>query len=46
MGYEPGGGEEVPVGLSEAERQSILNDLDSGRIDAKTAMRMLQERGG
>lgn len=45
MGYEPGG-EELPTGLSESERQSILEELDAGRIDAETAMRLLQERGG
>jgi hypothetical protein len=45
MGYEPGGGDETPVGLSEAERQGILEQLDAGSIDAQTAMRLLQERG-
>ncbi len=45
MGYEPGG-EELAPGLSESERQSILEELDAGRIDAETAMRLLQERGG
>ncbi len=44
LGYEPGG--EEPVGLSPDERQSILEDLNAGRIDAETAMRLLQERGG
>jgi hypothetical protein len=45
LGYEPGGGDE-PAGLSDEERQNILTDLDSGRIDAQTAMRLLRERGG
>ena len=45
LGYEPGGGEE-PSGLSEDERQGILEDLDAGRITAENAMRLLQERGG
>jgi len=45
LGYEPGGGEE-PAGLSPDERQSILEDLNIGRITADTAMRLLQERGG
>jgi hypothetical protein len=44
LGYEPGG--EEPAGLSPDERQSILEDLNAGRIDAETAMRLLQERGG
>jgi hypothetical protein len=42
LGYEPGGGEE-PVGLSDEERQRILEDLDSGRISAAEAMRLLKE---
>lgn len=42
LGYEPGGGEE-PAGLSEEERQRILEDLDAGRINAEDAMRMLRE---
>ena len=45
LGFEPGGGEEL-AGLSEEERQGILEDLDAGRITAEKAMRMLQERGG
>jgi hypothetical protein len=45
LGYEPGGGEE-PAGLSPDERQGILEDLNTGRITAETAMRLLQERGG
>jgi len=42
LGYEPGGGEES-IGLSEQERQQILEDLDAGRIDADEAMRLLKE---
>jgi hypothetical protein len=45
LGYEPGGADE-PTGLSEGDRQSILEELDSGRIGAEEAMRMLKERGG
>jgi len=41
LGYEPGG--EEPVGMSEADRQRILEDLDQGRITAEEAMRLLQE---
>jgi hypothetical protein len=41
LGYEPGG--EEPGGLSEVERQTILEDLDQGRISAEEAMRLLQE---
>jgi hypothetical protein len=42
LGYEPGGGEEA-VGLTNEGRQRILEDLDSGRINAEDAMRMLTE---
>lgn len=42
LGYEPGGGEETP-GLSEQERQRILEDLDKGLISAEKAMRLLKE---
>jgi hypothetical protein len=41
LGYEPGAGDET--GLSEEERQRILEDLDSGRIGAEEAMRLLKE---
>ncbi len=44
MGFEPGG-EEEPAGLSDAERQSILEDLDAGRITAEQAMQYLKEKG-
>ena len=45
LGYEPGSADD-PGGLSDAERQSILDDLDQGRISAETALSMLKERGG
>jgi hypothetical protein len=45
LGYEPGSGEESG-GLSDEERQGILDDLDKGHITAKQAMALLQERGG
>jgi hypothetical protein len=40
MGYEPGA-DQAP-GLSQADRHRILEDLDEGRIDAETAMRLLR----
>jgi hypothetical protein len=42
LGYEPGG-EEPITGLSDAQRQRILEDLDQGQISAAEAMRLLQE---
>lgn len=42
LGYEPGGVDE-PAGLTNEDRQRILEDLDQGRISADHAMRMLQE---
>jgi hypothetical protein len=45
LGYEPGSGEEATA-LSDEDRQGILEDLDKGRITAKQAMSLLQERGG
>jgi hypothetical protein len=45
LGYEPGGAEE-PAGLTDEERQSILEDLDKGLITADKAMLLLKERGG
>jgi hypothetical protein len=42
LGYEPGSGDETP-GLSDQERQRILEDLDAGRIGADEAMRLLKE---
>jgi len=41
MGYEPGG--EEAAGLSEDQRQAILEDLDQGRIVYDEAMRLLRE---
>jgi hypothetical protein len=45
MGYEPGGGDET-VGLTEVERQGILEELDKGEISVEKAMLLLQEKGG
>lgn len=45
LGYEPGGGDEPP-GLSDEERQRILENLDKGMISADKAMELLKERGG
>jgi len=42
LGYEPSAAEE-PAGLSEADRQRILEDLDRGVINADEAMRLLKE---
>lgn len=42
LGYEPGGGEEEE-GLSEEERQQILEQLDAGTISAEQAMELLRE---
>jgi hypothetical protein len=42
LGYEPGGIEE-PTGLTEQERQRILEDLDKGVISAEEAMSLLKE---
>jgi hypothetical protein len=41
LGYEPGG--EEPSGLTDAERQRILEELDKGLISAEDAMRMIKE---
>jgi hypothetical protein len=41
LGYEPGG--EEAAGLSEEQRQAILEDLDQGRIGYEDAMRLLRE---
>jgi hypothetical protein len=43
LGYEPGGVEETPGGLSDEERQRILEDLDKGVISAEKAMLLLKE---
>jgi len=42
LGFEPGANDE-PVGLSEQDRQRILEDLDTGKISAEEAMRLLKE---
>jgi len=41
MGYEPGVVDEV--GLSEEERQQILEELDKGNLSAEEAMDLLRE---
>ena len=41
LGYEPGG--EELFGISDEERQRILEDLDAGKISAEEAMHLLQE---
>ncbi len=43
LGYEPGGEEEISE-LSEEERQSILEDLDSGKINYEDAMKQLKDK--
>lgn len=42
LGYEPGANDE-PGGLSEQDRQAILEDLNLGKIGAEEAMRLLRE---
>jgi hypothetical protein len=42
LGFEPGASEEAS-GLTEQDRQRILEDLDGGRINADEAMRLLKE---
>lgn len=41
LGYEPGGADEE--GLSEDDRQRILEALDKGELSAEEAMEMLRE---
>jgi hypothetical protein len=41
LGYEPGA--EEPAGLSDEDRQRILEDLDKGLISAEEAMRLIKE---
>jgi hypothetical protein len=41
MGYEPGKDEPQSPRLTEDDRKRILDDLDSGRINAEQAMKML-----
>jgi hypothetical protein len=45
LGFEPGAPDET-AGLSEQERQQILEELDAGRISAEEAMRLLREVEG
>lgn len=45
LGYEPGATDETG-GLSDQERQQILEELDAGRISAEEAMRLLREAEG
>lgn len=42
LGFEPGGGDE-PTGISDQDRQHILEELDAGRIGASEAMRLLRD---
>ena len=42
LGYEPGGDDALPE-LSEAERQSILDDLDGGKISLEDALKKLKD---
>ncbi len=42
LGFEPGGSDEAP-GLTDKDRQRILEDLDAGVIGAEEAMRLLRE---
>jgi len=41
MGYQPEG-ESIPVTLSAAERQRILDDLEAGKISVEEATRLLK----
>jgi len=45
MGYEPGKDEDQS-GLSEEDRQHILEELENGQISVDQAMQLLQEKGG
>jgi hypothetical protein len=40
MGYEPG--KDEAVDMTEERRRQILEDLDSGKISAENAMRVLR----
>jgi hypothetical protein len=42
LGYEPGGEEDLS-GLSEEERQTVLNDLEAGKISYEEALKKLRE---
>jgi hypothetical protein len=41
LGYEPGK-EEAPAEISDEKRKSVLEDLDTGKISAEAAMRILR----
>ncbi len=41
LGYEPGKDESAPE-ISEDRRRKVLEDLDAGRLNADTAMRILR----
>ncbi len=44
LGYEPGQPEAInAIGITDLERQRILNDLDKGLISAVEAMQLLKE---
>jgi hypothetical protein len=44
LGYEPGQPEAInTIGITDLERQRILNDLDKGLISAVEAMQLLKE---
>jgi hypothetical protein len=43
LGYEPGGEENISE-LSKEERQSILEDLDTGKINYEDAMKQLKDK--
>ena len=42
LGYEPGASEE-PTGLSDQDRQRILENVDKGVMSAQEAIKLLQE---
>jgi hypothetical protein len=42
LGYEPGKDEPIEVEVSAEKRNSVLEDLESGKISADEAMRMLR----
>ena len=46
LGYEPDEAEEPAAGITEERRLSILGGLDTGRISAEEAMRLLAESEG
>jgi hypothetical protein len=46
LGYEPGTGEETNAKSFDEDRQRILEELDTGKIGAEEAMRLLKEMEG